>query len=421
MRPSISVAATAPPRLRVSRRSSAETERRRGRRVPRSLAFAALTLLASCKLDEVAIPRTEPQLALHGVLSATASTQTVLLERTRSGRVNIVAPPFDLGDPVVSDEGIAETDATVLLVRPEGDTVAAVEDKLTRFDGKGQGIYRFGIAGVFLQRGAPYRLLVRTTKGETMSAETTLPAGDAAVAAGRDTMNRERDTLAYAWPRAAGARAYFVRVETPYGPRAFFTQDTTVRLPGMLRNVDVSDLPHVFLPGFAQAVTVSAVDSNFYDWYRSHSDLLSGEGLIDRVVGGWGVFGSLVRLRFDSVEVRAPQTRPIEGHFQFAGGAIEAAALRYSSFDLWVESPAARGGQSDALSGRYAAVPRIDYFGCRTCGLLGTVRGTTVEIALLKDWSGADTVEVFDAQLRGDTLVGTYRFGGGPFHYVRTP
>lgn len=390
-------------------------------RALRSVPLIVLGLLAACKLDEVAIPRTTPQLALHSVLSATAATQVVLLERTRSGRVNIVAPPFDLGDPVVSDEGIAETDATVRLVRPEGDTIAAIEDKLTRFDGKGQGIYRFALAGVFLQRGATYRLLVRTSQGEELSAETSVPEGNAAVVANRTPMDRASDTLAYAWPRAEGARAYFVRVETPYGPRVFFTQDTSVRLPGLLRNVDVSDLPHVFFPGFNQAVTVSAVDSNYYDWYRAHSDLLSGEGLIDRVVGGWGVFGSLVRLRFDSVLVTAPQTRPIEGHFQFAGTAIEAQALRYSSFDLYVESPASRSGQSDALSGRYAAVPRIDYFGCRTCGLFGTVRGNTVEIALLKDWSGADTVEVFDAQLRGDTLVGTYRFGGGPFHYVRTP
>ena len=74
------------------------------------------------------------------------------------------------------------------------------------------------------------------------------------------------------WTATPGARSYFVRVETPYGPRTFFTESTRVRLPAMLRNADVDALPHVFIPGFPQAVTVSAVDSNYYDWYRTHND-----------------------------------------------------------------------------------------------------------------------------------------------------
>ena len=46
------------------------------------------------------------------MLSATAPSQVVLLERTRNGSVQLIAPPFDVTDPVVSDEGIAETGAT---------------------------------------------------------------------------------------------------------------------------------------------------------------------------------------------------------------------------------------------------------------------------------------------------------------------
>ena len=168
-----------------------------------------------------------------------------------------------------------------------------------------------------------------------------------------------------------------------------------------------------------QAVTVSAVDSNFYDWYRTHNDVLSGEGLINRVSGGLGVFGSLVRLRFDSVQVTAPQTRSIEGNFQFVGTSAEALGTRYLSFDIFLESPAARGDQSDALSGRYRPRPRIDYNGCPICGLLGAAHNGQVELALLKDWSGADTVEVFDGALHGDTLIGSFRQGGGPFRFVR--
>jgi hypothetical protein len=382
------------------------------------LCLAALLVLASaCELDKTAVPRTDARLALHGVLSASATSQVVLLERTRSGRVALVAPPFDLEDPIGSDEGIAESGATMALVMPDGSTMVAVEDNTV--NGKGEGVYRFALFGSALQRNATYRLSVRTTAGEILTAETSVPDGVTATAAAHGTIDRTRDTVSLTWAAAPGARSYFVRIETPYGPRTFFTEDTQVRLPGFLRNTDVNELPHVFLPGFAQAVTVSAVDSNFYDWYRTHSDVLSGEGLITRVAGGLGVFGSLVRLRFDSVDVTAPQTLPIEGHFQFVGTAAEALGTRYLSFDIYVESPAARSGQSDALSGRYQPRPRIDYNGCPVCGFLGSARGGRVELALLKDWSGADTVEVFDGALQGDTIVGSFRGGGGPFRFVR--
>jgi len=385
------------------------------------VSVALVALCAACEIDRTAIPRTDPQLALHGVLSVTASSQVVLLERTRTGRVSLVAPPFDVGDPVVSDEGIAETGAQMTLLWPDGTTSIAKEDNTTRSDGKGQGIYRFAIDGSQLQRNATYRLTVRTTKGEVLTAETSVPGGAPAATASSATMDRSRDTLVLTWPATPGARSYFVRVETPLGPRSFFTEGTEVQLPGLLRNTERDELPHVFFPGFDQAVTVSAVDSNYYDWYRTHNDALSGEGLINRVSGGLGVFGSLVRLRFDSLTIVAPQTRPVEGHYQFYGTQAEALGTRYLSFDIYVEAPAARKDQSDALSGRYRPRPRIDYFGCPVCGFLGSARDGHVELALLKDWSGADTVEVFNGQLFGDTLVGVFRFGGGPFRFVRQP
>ena len=390
-----------------------------GLRSDRLIIISLAALCAACEIDRTAIPRTDPQLALHGVLSVTASSQVVLLERTRTGRVYLVAPPFDVGDPVVSDEGIAETGAQMTLVWPDGTTSIAREDNTTRSDGKGQGIYRFAIPGDQLQRHVSYRLTARTTRGEVLTAETSVPGGAPASAASSGTMDRSRDTLVLTWPATPGARSYFVRVETPLGPRSFFTESTLVRLPGLLRNTERQELPHVFFPGFAQAVTVSAVDSNFYDWYRTHNDELSGEGLINRVSGGLGVFGSLVRLRFDSITVVTPQTRFFEGHFQFYGTSLDELGTSYVSFDIYVESLAARAGQSDALSGRYRPRPRLGYTGCMICGVLGTARDGHVELALLKDWSGADTVEVFNGQFFGDTLVGVFRYSGGPFRFVR--
>jgi hypothetical protein len=381
------------------------------------LPFALMALLAACELEKVGIPRTEARVAMHSVLSASAATQVVLLERTRNGSVSIIGPPFDLGDPVVTDEGIAESGARVSLTTPDGQTLVAREDKEVRGDGKGGGIYRFELPGSSLVRGATYRLTVLTTKGETLTAETSVPEGDAALTPVQRVFDRVEDTVMLDWPAAPGARSYFVRIESPFGPMSFFTDSTRVRLTGALRNLDLQALPRVFFPGFPQAVTVSAVDSNYYDWYRTNNDLFSGTGLINRVTGGLGVFGSLVRLRFENFDVTAPQVEPEAGMYRIVPEQFM--LTRVPSIELYVESRSARDDQADALSGRYQRRPVIGDTGCLTCGLLGMVQNGRVELAMLRDWYAQDTADVFIGAIRGDTIVGSYRFGGGVFSYVK--
>jgi hypothetical protein len=380
---------------------------------------AFLLLLTACEIEKVAIPRTESRVAMHGVLSASAPTQVVLLERTRNGSVAIIAPSFDLDDPIGSDEGIAETGALVGLTTQSGGTLLAREDNTGRGDGKGAGIYRFALPGASLERRGTYRLSVRTTKGEVLTAETSVPAGDAAAVAEQRVFDRATDTVVIEWPAAAGARSYFVRIETPFGPRSFFTDSTRVRLTGELRNVDVAALPRVFFPGFPQAVTVSAVDSNYYDWYRTHNDAISGTGLVNRVQGGLGVFGSLVRLRFHDFRVVAPQPEPAAGMFRFVGTPAQQSSTPNLSLELYVESRAVRADQADALSGRYQKRPRLGLTGCLTCGLLGSTRNGRIELAFLGDWYAQDTADVFIGEIRGDTIVGSYRFAGGIVHFVK--
>ena len=391
----------------------------RSERVLRLASVASQLLLAGCELDEVTIPRTEPRVSMHSVLSASALTQVVLLERTRNGSVFLIGPPFDITDPVVSDKGIAESGASVRLTTPTGETVLAIEDNILRGDGKGAGIYRFPLRGDALQRGGTYRLTVRTIGGVELTAETVVPAGDAAMAAEQRNYDRARDTVVIDWAPSAGARSYFVRIETPFGPRSFFTDSTQVRLTGDLRNPDVNVLPHVFIPGFPQAVTVSAVDSNYYDWYRSHNDALSGRGLVNRVQGGFGLFGSLVRLRFQEFRVIAPQTEQAAGLFRFDGPPEQRATTPYLSLELYVESRAARSDQADALSGRFERRPTFSEPNEPIDGLLGTVRSGRVELSFLRNWSASDTVEVFTGDIRGDTITGSYRGFGGIVRFVK--
>lgn len=352
---------------------------------------------------------------MHGVLSATSSTQVVLLERTRTGTV----ASYDLVDPVVSS-ALAEGNAQVFLTTPDGQTLAAVEDNsLPGSRGRGKGIYRLDLPGNALIRGASYSLSVMTVGGDLLSAETTVPAGAVADVAEQVAFNRDRDTLFLEWPASPGARSYFVRVETPFGPRSFFTDSTRVHLTGELRNLQAQGLPRVFIPGFPQAVTVSAVDSNYYDWFRTHSDRLSAEGLISRINGGIGVFGSLVRLRFQDVRVVTNQVKPVEGFFRAVGSQLELSTRPYLNMQLYLESPAARGDQADAVSGRYMRRPFLGLEGCVVCGLLGSVKDGRVQFALLKAWSSRDTAEVFLGEIHGDTIVGTYRSQGGTVHFVK--
>src|SRR5690242_20062017 len=241
----------------------------------------ATTLITACQYDKTAIPRTDPQLALHGVLSPTASSQVVLLERTNSGRVALDFPAFDLEDPMGSDPGIAESGALMTLTLPDGSTLVAHEDNNGQ-PGQGEGVYRFTLPGGSLQRNTTYRLTVVTSKGEQLAAETSVPDGVPAMAPTSTTLDRATEGLTLDWPASPTARSYYVRVEGPYGALTIFTESTHVQLPGMLRNTKPNNLPHAFFPGFTQLVTVSAVDSNFYDWYRTFNNLLTGEGLISR-------------------------------------------------------------------------------------------------------------------------------------------
>ena len=378
-----------------------------------------MLFLGACEIEKVAIEQTEARLSTHGVLSASAATQVVLLERTRNGSIQLIAPPFDLADPIVADQGVAETDAIVTLKTPTGQTLIAREDHTINGGVGGRGIYRFALPGESLERNMPYRLSVITTAGEMLSGETMVPGGVIDPIAELRQFNRARDTAFIQWPAAPGARSYYVRIETPYGPRAFFTDSTRVRLTGELRNVDLTSLPRVFIPGFPQSVTVSAVDANFYDWYRTRNDPLSGSGLENRVTGGFGFFGSLVRLHFEEFRVVAPQTEPVTGRFRFEGTPIERSTTPYLRIDVYLESPSAREDQPDALSGQFEKLPKIGDPGCVVCGLLGNTQNGRISLYFLRDWSASDTAEVFTGEVRGDTIVGQYRGFGGTARFVR--
>jgi hypothetical protein len=175
----------------------------------------------------------------------------------------------------------------------------------------------------------------------------------------------------------------------------------------------------VLFPGFLQPVTVSAVDSNYYDWFRSQNGALTAQGLISRVDGGLGVFGSLVRVHFEAFRVVAPQPEQAAGRFVFSGSQFDQSLTPNLELELYVESGAGRAGEADAISGRYVRRPFLGITGCLVCGILGTSRDGQVELALLRDWFASDTADVFVGTIQGDTIVGRYRDLGLQARFVK--
>jgi hypothetical protein len=368
--------------------------------------------MLGCAFDEINIPRTTPTVVVHAVLNPSTTAQVVLLERTLTGQAHVRDTSFDASNPIASDGGIPISGATVQIVDSAGQTFTGVEDKVPPI-GKGTGVYRIQVLPA-VRLGARYELVVRTLEGETVNAFTRVPSPQATSSGALTrTFNRDHDTLVVKWNRAPGARAYTLRVESPFGPFFMFTDTTEFQLNGSLRNFFAADLQRMLIPGFRQDLLVAAVDSNFYDYYRTGNDPFTGSGIISRINGGIGMFGSLVPLNSGTLTVTADQADPIEGRFR-AQSISPDPALPFT-LTLYVESQSTRADVPDALSGRYTVAGPTG----RSDGIIGVRTGNKVALALLANQLVADTVDVFVGELQGTTLTGTYRKRGGTVVFVK--
>jgi hypothetical protein len=381
-----------------------------------ALFAAAVFALTSCELATVTVPRTEAGVVVHAVLSTSAANQVVLLERTLSGAANIPDTSFDSSDPIVSAGGIPISGATVEITDSLGKVVRGIEDRTVLSTGKGAGVYRVQIAGPALVLGGRYQLHIRTTAGEDVTATTRIPRADVRSTGGLTrTLNRDHDVLAVQWTAIQAARTYAVRIESPYGPFFLFTDSTHIRMTGDLRNLFADDLQHVFMPGFRQDIVIAAVDSNFYDYYRTNNDPFTGSGIINRINGGIGLFGAFVTLNSGTLTVIADRTEPVEGRYRLSAPASSGAASPTGDMTLYLESKAARSDLPNALSGRYTATNgRVD-------GVIGEQLGQNITLSLLNNQLAGNHFDNFTGVLRGDTLTGTFERNGGTAVFIRTP
>ena len=341
-------------------------------------------------------------------MNPSAGAQIVFLERTLTGSVHVSDPGFfNPSDPIASSGGIPISGALVEISDSSGTGTVGVEESTVQPNGEGRGVYVVPMPAGAIRLGQRYKLHVHTQEGEDVTAFTRIPLPEVSSTGGLTrTFNRDHDTLNISWDASLKARAYAMRVESPYSPFFLFTDSLHVRLTGDLRNLFAGNLQHVLVPGFHQDLLVVAVDSNFFDYYRTNNDPFTGAGIISRINGGLGLFGSLVTLTNGTLTVVADQTEPIEGRFRIQ--APVDSAIPVSSFNLYIESPAINGNAPAALSGRYittGANPHVD-------GLIGKMKGNDVSLAFLTNQSASDTIAVFVGQLSNGVLKGQFAVSG---------
>jgi len=274
--------------------------------------------LAGCKLTEdVPAPVTDPVVIVHAILNTASPRQRVLVERSRIGG---------------RTPGISGATVRLTHLNPGGcpspSVVLGEVITTTAFEGDSTGTYETtGLCP--LLPGDEVELRVETPTGELVTGTTTIPgaAGISLMVAGQTyavsgaaiPMDRTRDTLRAAL-EAPLARAIEVEIGVPY---LGFRQKLSIQsdsmhltLPGNLFNP--FDEEQVFDAGTFSQVTVSAIDRNYYDFARSGSDPFTGQGFLNHLTGGVGVFGSVHPVTF-MVRVSGPQREPWEGRYRMTG------------------------------------------------------------------------------------------------------
>lgn len=390
--------------------------------------FVVLAALGGCVFDRITLPLADDRVVVHGVLNPGVTDQVVLVERALAGQGSAVRVPYDSIDPIVSDGGTPLRNARVVVRNSRGDSVVLREERSYRTDGKGAGVYRFANTDGVAPSEAPvpyfvvvpgerYQLRVTTSDGVVVTGATTVPS-----AAGRTAPTvprqfyRDRDSLFVGWQPVANSARFEVRIESVSGPFVAFVDSLEYLVAGSLTHPTRAGRPRVFWPGVRQLVTVSAVDANYHDYYRSGSDDFSTRGLITRLTGGVGVFGSVSRVRERILDVTADDASAPAGRWDATTALVSPLP---QSFQLWPESEALGAtrltGQVLGLS--ISAPPQT---------VVATQIGVQLTISVLARQSLRDSVVTVDGRLEGlgsgdVRLTGTVRGTGQAIVYRRRP
>ncbi len=366
----------------------------------RLLGACAIVAVSACTFDVKTIAVPPSEVVVHGVLDPADTLVDILVERTLSGAVTVRKARYDPLDPVNTGGGVPAKGAQVSITGPDG----AFTGLEVVYPGKPStyGAGRYVFRQFVVRPGRKYTLSVRTADGMVVTGSTLVPTFvTPPLATALVPFSRDRDTLTLSWNAVSGARTYGLRVESPFGAFQLFTDSTKVNLAGTLRNFFAGDLPRVFIPGFQQAYTIYAADTNYFDYYRSGNDPFTGSGIINRLQGGIGLFGSTAVIASRTLDVTQPTTDPVfEGDYEIAQGSPTARSF-VDIMRLYIETP---GTATASYSGWYL---RDRMFGPRD-GVVGARDGTRIELQFLVNQDAKQHVVTFVGRQSNDSLVGAY-------------
>jgi len=285
----------------------------------RYAALALLVVTAACDLTPVEIPIGEQSVVVHGVMRSDRDRQFIVVERSLIGDDSSLfyggAIPTE-GSPEVPIEG-----ATVLVTNVDvpddtcGSPVQFLEDIGDPLVEVTPGVYWASRGCPTLNPGDSLELFIETPDADTVTGAALVTAMESAsllalgetVPFGSDTIvtfNRDRDILRVRVEPIAGRLIQFelmrvgdldMRFGEDLSPGAkLFIGTMDFAIPGNL--VDAggwSDGGDLFRAGRRYLMTVAVTDANYYDFSRSSSNKFTGRGFLNRLDGGFGVFGSL--------------------------------------------------------------------------------------------------------------------------------
>ena len=382
-------------------------------RTPRlftAAAAAMISFLAACEIDTRTVGQQIPQVVVHAVLNPSATEQEILVEQSLVGTAGVRnARRFDPRDPINGGGGVPISRADVRISGPDG-TLQAFEQPGAP-GGFGAGLYLLptGRGQPQIRPGSRYLLTVRTLSGAVVTGHTIVPSDTPVLATTNVQFDRDRDTVRLQWNVSPNARTFGLRVETPFGPFLLFTDSTHIVLAGGLRNLFAEQLQRTFVPGFRQNVTVVAADTNFFDYYRSRNDPFTGSGLINRLHGGVGLFGSTVIVAQRTIDVtQSLRDSSLEGSYELVQSPVSRPVV--DNFRLYVET----AGEPAALSGWYSRSGARD-------GIVGTRSNGRIVLHFLRNQDARDTTAAFIGARVADSLVGNYAGITGRVVFKRRP
>jgi hypothetical protein len=268
----------------------------RGNRFRYAALLAATIAVTACEPPTDPIGQPPRRLVIHAVLNPAAGDQVVKVEHLDG----------EFGHALRHVPG-----AQVTITTPDGQVLTGIDTLISTADRFNEFMYVFRDLGwpTALVPGGTYTLRVLTPDGEEATGSTTIPESQLPNTITIDTLYRERDTLRLSWGRVPSAARYMVNVQTrfEYDSVNVFTDqtyraftDTSIAIPGTARTLENE---RVFVPEIENWVMVSAVDANYYTYFRPTADPFAGAPP-SKLTGAAGVFGSIAPVRVHFLEVR---------------------------------------------------------------------------------------------------------------------